>query len=411
MADAPPAPAAEPAVVHRQARVSTGWSLPVADAAGPDRTGGARPGTWLGAPAPGGLALPSAMPSASQMYGPRGVWLDDRRLIVADSGNHRVLIWHDPRPGSHAPADVVLGQPSFASEGAQAGGRGPERGMRLPTGVLVHEGRLVVADAWNHRLLIWDEVPAVSDVAPDVIVGQAGPADVDENGGGPCRPTGFWWPFGLAVVAGRLWVADTGNRRVLGWDGIPEPGQAPTVVLGQPDGCSREENRGRLGADSFRWPHDLAGTADRLLVADAGNHRLLGWSPPPDGDGPADQVWGQPDFATADELPYAPQSGATLRFPYALALDEGGGPGGEGLLAVADTANNRVLVWDGLPAASGEPASRVLGQFDFAAVGENRWELVAPDTFCWPYGLSLHGGRLAVADSGNNRVMVWSLGP
>ena len=78
-------------------------------------------------------------------------------LIAADTGNHRVLIWHDPSTvSSHGDADVVLGQPDFTTEGAQAGGRGPEAGMRLPTGVIVHDSRLVVADAWNHRILIWD---------------------------------------------------------------------------------------------------------------------------------------------------------------------------------------------------------------------------------------------------------------
>lgn len=43
--------------------------------------------------------------------------------------------------------------------------------------------------------------------------------------------------------------------------------------------------------------------------------------------------------------------------------------------------------------------------------GENRWSRVEHDTFCWPYGLSHHGEHLAVADSGNNRVMVWRVGP
>lgn len=76
-------------------------------------------------------------------------------------------------------------------------------------------------------------------------------------------------------------------------------------------------------------------------------------------------------------------------------------------MAVADTANNRVLWWATLPAGSNTPADGVLGQFDFAAVGENRWDLVGRDTLCWPYGLALHGNRLAVADSGNNRVMIW----
>lgn len=393
-----------PAVRGRRARpaatgtASTGGGPPVA-----------RPAQWIGAEAPGGLALPAAMPTAHQVYGPRGVWLDGERLVVADTGNHRVLIWHGPPSASHVAADVVLGQADFTSEGAQAAGRGPERGMRLPTGVLVHEGRLVVADAWNHRLLVWDTVPQRPDAPPDLVIGQPDAATVAENRGEGCGPLGFYWPFGIAVIGGRLCVADTGNRRVLAWDGIPEPGEPPSLVLGQPDAHQRDENRGQVGPASFRWPHDLAGPAGRLLVADAGNHRVLGWSSPPVADAPAELVLGQPDFRTAAELPYQPQTATALRFPYAIVVGDHDRGTGTGRMAVADTANNRVLLWDAAPTASGVPADHVLGQPDFAANGENRWDLVAADTFCWPYGLCLHGDRLAVADSGNNRVTIWEL--
>ena len=34
---------------------------------------------------------------------------------------------------------------------------------------------------------------------------------------------------------------------------------------------------------------------------------------------------------------------------------------------------------------------------------------VTDRSLCWPYGVHVHGGKLAVADSGNNRVMLWSL--
>jgi len=53
----------------------------------------------------------------------------------------------------------------------------------------------------------------------------------------------------------------------------------------------------------------------------------------------------------------------------------------------------------------------VIGQSDFDAAGENRWRAVTRETFCWPYGPHLHRGRLAVADSSNNRVMIWDCGP
>ncbi|WP_099039809.1 NHL repeat-containing protein [Mycobacterium neglectum] len=373
---------------------------------GDDLTAGWSPDVWLGAPAPGGLALPSASPSMAWMYSPRGVFLGDDHLVVADSGNHRVLVWHRVPDHDEQPADIVLGQPDGHTEGRAAAGRGPERGMNLPTGVLVHDGRLVVADAWHHRILVWNSVPEVSDVAPDIILGQDDAAAVEPNRGGDCSASTFYWPFGIAVVGSRFWVADTGNRRVLGWDnGIPDPGQPADIILGQPDAAHRDENRGgAVGPASFRWPHDITGTDGLLLIADAGDHRLLGWSPEPDSDRDADIVLGQVDFTSADEWPYGPHTGDRFRFPYAAQFDGCGGPNER--LAVADTANNRILLWDGMP-RDGRAADHVLGQPNFASNGENRWTSVQRDTLCWPYGISLRGDRLAVADSGNNRVVVW----
>lgn len=372
----------------------------------PDRdlTGGWAPQVWLGAPAPGGLALPPAKPSMAWMYSPRAVFLGPSHLVAADSGNHRVLIWHGIPTSDEQPADVVLGQPDGETEGPAAGGRGPERGMHLPTGVLVHDGRLVVADAWHHRILVWDTVPEADDVPPDLILGQPDAASVTENRGGPCSASGFYWPFGIGIVGSAFWVADTGNRRVLGWrDGIPDPDSPPDVVLGQPDEFSHEENRGGpAGPASFRWPHDISGRGDLLLVADAGDHRVLGWSPQPDADRDADLVLGQTDFAGSEEWPYGPHTADRLRFPYAARLDP------EGHLAVADTANNRIMLWDSMPDGPVcRGADHVLAQPDFGSNGENRWTSVQHDTLCWPYGLSLRGDALAVADSGNNRVTLW----
>ena len=372
-----------------------------------DLTGGWAPHLWLGAPAPGGLALPAAQPSMAWMYSPRGVFISDEHLVVADTGNHRVLIWHGLPERDEQPANVVLGQPDGQTEGHAAGGRGPERGMHLPTGVLVHDGRLVVADAWHHRILVWDSVPEVSDLAPDLVIGQPDAASVEPNRGADCAANSLYWPFGIAMVGTTFWVADTGNRRVLGWrNGIPAADQPADVILGQPDAVSHEENRGGpAGPDSFRWAHDITGRDDLLLVADAGDHRVLGWSPHPDADRPADLVVGQPDFTSAEEWPYGPHTGDRMRFPYAVCLD---GSGDSERLAVADTANNRILLWDGMPEGPVcRGADYVLAQPDFASNGENRWTSVQPNTLCWPDGLSLHGDTLAVADSGNNRVMLW----
>ncbi len=356
------------------------------------------PEVWLGAPAPGGLALPSATPSPETLYAPRGVWFDGEHFVVADSGNHRVLIWRGVPGRDRVAADVVLGQPDFASEGPKL--------MHLPTGVAVIEGRLVVADAWHHRLLVWDRVPTANDVPPDRVIGQSGLDGVEPNRGceGVAAADGFYWPYAFGVVGGRFFVADTGNRRVLGWSGVPWGNEPAEWVIGQDDFSSRGENRdGPVGPTTFRWPHAVAGEGGRLLIADAGNHRVLGWSSVEAAceGGEPDLVLGQPDFVTAKEWPYGPQTAHTHRFPYCLAVDGG-------VLAISDTANNRVLIHEPVPSVGIAPdAQAVLAQPDFGANGENRWKAVERDTLCWPYGLHLAGDRLAVADSGNNRVMIW----
>ncbi len=362
-----------------------------------------RPCLRLGACSPGGLALPSAAPTDSTLYAPRGVYLDHQRVIVSDSGNHRLLLWNRFPCHSGQAADMVLGQPDFSTEGPAARGRGPRWGMHLPTGVLLVEKRLVVCDAWHHRLLVWEQLPQENGALPDYALGQPDLESTAPNRGGDPGANTFYWPYGAAWIAGRFYVADTGNRRVLMWHGFPQPDQPADMVLGQEDFSTRAENRGGPPrADSFRWPHALAGNDLWLFVADAGNHRVLGWRGHPDRDRPADVVLGQKDFHSCQEFPYGPQGPRRLRFPYAIACQNN-------QLAVADTANNRILFWS-LPVEQpcGAPAFAVLGQKDFNAHGENRWQAVQDDSFCWPYGLWWYDTWLAVADSGNNRVMIWS---
>lgn len=365
----------------------------------------AAPTLWLGAPATGGLALPAAMPTADQLYAPRGVFFNEKLLIVADSGNHRILIWHGLPQADHAAADVVLGQPDFHSEGPKL--------LHLPTGVWVEGERLYVADAWHHRVLVWEKVPTESGTPPDFCLGQADLEGMEVNRGGACGAETLYWPYGVNVVGGRLYVSDTGNRRVLWWNGAPKAGALPDGVLGQPNFTANSENRGEgAGPQAYRWPHCVAGDDSLLLVADAGNQRVLLLPPLPESDAAATGVLGQKDLSSTFESQYAGQSAQSMRFPYAVAR-------AGALTAVADTANNRVLLFENqdFDSQSIQPAAVLsLGQVDLTGNGENRWKAVTAETLCWPYGLHLAQQRdgtylLGIADSGNNRVMLWTLKP
>jgi hypothetical protein len=120
---------------------------------------------------------------------------------------------------------------------------------------------------------------------------------------------------------------------------------------------------------------------------------------------PCDVVVGQSGAHAVEhnQGSYYPDA-ACLNMPYGAAV------AGD-LLVVADTANSRLLAWrhDSLTHA-GTNAFALAAQPDWNSKGDNRWQPAARDSVCWPYSLAMLGARtLLVADSGNNRVMLWPL--
>ena len=373
------------------------------------KAGGAR--VLLGGEAlPNGLAR-SIVAGADTLFGPRGACLAGERgpLFVCDTGHHRLLIWRQPPSGDQAPADLVIGQPDFSREGRNAKSEVGAATLNMPTGVAAADGVLAVADAWNHRVLIWHGYPDASNRPADVVLGQADFSGGIANRGAsvPAADT-LNWSYGVAIADGRLIVADTGNRRVLIWDAIPTVnGAAADCVLGQRDFVTRDDNAGTAGgALGMRWPHGIAVARGMLFVSDAGNNRVMGWRTWPRSTGqPCDFVLGQADFMGLDHnrAAYYPTSGA-LNMPYGLTVQGG-------LLVVSDTANSRLLGFelDGLGMDS--PAIALAGQPLFSDKGDNRWRSASRDSLCWPYSACACGNLLAVADAGNNRVLLWEAAP
>lgn len=354
-----------------------------------------------------GLAQPIA-PRADTMFGPRGACLagDDGPLFVCDTGHHRLLIWRRA-PGGPCDADLIFGQPGFESEGRNARGTVSAATLNVPTGIACENGVVAVADAWNHRVLIWRNGISRSHQPPDVVLGQVDRgAGLANRGADRPRADTLNWCYGVALQGGKLFVADTGNRRVLIFDTLPErDGASADLVLGETDFTTRDENAGGpAGAAGMRWPHAIAMVRGALLVADAGDNRVMVWRSLPSKNGaPCDFVLGQRDLASVDhnQAAYLPTATA-LSMPYGVALLQG-------RVVVADTANSRLLGFDSL--AANAPATRLCGQKTFGDKGDNRWGFARNDSLCWPYGVSASGKTLVIADSGNNRVLFWESAP
>ncbi|MBU48018.1 MAG: hypothetical protein CL920_04900 [Deltaproteobacteria bacterium] len=346
-------------------------------------------------------------PTRHNLFGPRGAYLfsPDGPLWVADTGHHRLLGWKQCPTEDGQPADWVLGQPDFETEGRNAGGDTSAYTLNVPVGIHPwKEDGMIVADSWNHRVLVWFKRPQSSNVPADLILGQMDETgDLPNHGQPDATASSMHWPSQVKIIGERLFVADTGNRRVLVWEQLPtQTGQPADYVLGQKTLDARSDNGGEEAtAGSLRWPHDLAFCRDTFMVADAGNNRVLIWDTlPTTSNPPADRVLGQKDFTQLNhnQGQYWPTA-ASMNMPYAMDACEH-------TVIVADTANSRLLGWS-WPLTSSAEAQTLTGQPHFLTKGDNRWQSPERDSLCWPYGLQISGDTIVISDSGNHRILFW----
>lgn len=332
-------------------------------------------------------------------------------LFIVDSGNHRVVVWPQQPDGRFAGASRVLGQISLDFNAANLiEGRelfltpaaiGPYSGT-VALDVSSNPPRLYIADTFNNRILGFRDAFRVrpGDYA-DIVIGQPDRfrSTVNYPSGDPRITTrsSLFWPTGIAVdTAGNLWVADSGNNRVLRF---PKPDfDAPQVmpeanlVLGQADFFVSPRSTDPTRR-TMALPYGLAFTPEgHLLVSDAAHHRVLLFRKPEGGDFSsgmdASAVIGQPDFTTA-------ASGtAENRFnsPRGIAVDT------SGRLYVADVGNNRVSIFSNAaavtPGSDPRPATVLL-----YSTGTTRLRS--------PYGVAVNQltGEIWVAELGASRLL------
>ncbi|MGH9627715.1 MAG: IPT/TIG domain-containing protein, partial [Bryobacteraceae bacterium] len=368
----------------------------------------------------------------------------DANRVQAGPQNHRVVIFRDlsaqvpgpteePMENDRCPlctgfADIVVGQPDFSKNEIALS----SAGMRTPTAVATDGTVLAVADTDNNRILIWNSIPASNGRPADVVVGQpdfeSGTLNFGGAGSVPSA-TGLRGPQGVWIQAGKLYVADTQNHRVLIWNSIPTSnGQPADVVLGQPDFTTFvQSDLTQIEVDpkpnNMLNPVSVTSDGTRLYVTDLGHNRVLVWnSIPTSNQAPADFVLGQPDVAghakannvealceptgqdEAGENVFPARCAATMNFPR-FALSDGQ------RLFVADGGNDRVLVWNTIPNRSGQPADVVLGQItDTLVLDSEALRIAAADSLRTPMALAWDGENLYVSDPFNRRVLAFTPG-
>jgi len=284
-------------------------------------------------------------------------------------------------------AAVVIGQADFTGAAANQGGSVGANTVARVVGAPA-QGSLYLADQVNNRILGFGTVPTANDASADFVVGQA---DFSGTIGG-ATASRLINPVSTVTAGGKLFVADYGNSRVLIWNSLPTGDTPADVAVGAPDLTTA--GTGSATQTTFSSPIGLAAAAGHLFVTDPPNSRVLIWNTIPTASGaPADVVLGQTDFTK--HIVLVPTA-STLVTPSDVWSDGT-------RVVVADTGNNRVLIWNTLPTANGQAADLVVGQADFTSntAGAGAQGLNVP------YGVHSNGLQLFVADNGNHRVLVY----
>jgi uncharacterized protein (TIGR03437 family) len=265
--------------------------------------------------------------------------------------------------------------------------------------------------------------------AARVVIGQAtftaqDPASSDTTVGGVS---------GLAIAGGYLFVADSNragagpsNHRVLLFpmSQFPDPGaelaysRKCPVCLGQASIVLGRSNFSPFDItleplppatrSSLRLPTSVASDGVHVAIADTDHNRVLIWnSIPQANNAPADVVVGQPNF-TSVAIPGNTPNSRSMRGPQGVWISGG-------KLFVADTQNNRVLVFNSIPTQNGAAADLVLGQRDFTSFVQpdltQQQTGATANNLLNPVAVTSDGQRLFVTDLGHNRVLIWNSVP
>ena len=310
--------------------------------------------------------------SASTLAGPAGVAYTGTDLYIADAANNRVLDL--PQQGSaFGPATRWLGQDSAYEsainliEGREFSFTGPVGGSNFSDSAMAIDNgsgtpHLYVSDPYNNRVLGFKDLRTFQNGGPkaDIVLGQGDftTSLVNYPTGNANTPnkSGLNRPVGLLVDAqGNLYVADSLNGRVLRYPApfsytgpAPEPAD---LVLGQqnfnatiPDLTANNMGvpYGLAFSPSCNTPSQACASPNGLLVSDEYYNRVLyipttngTFTAGTDNGKAATTVFGQTGFNAKD----AGNSLTQMSGPHHISSDT------SGLVYVADTGNNRVLIF------------------------------------------------------------------
>jgi sugar lactone lactonase YvrE len=335
----------------------------------------------------------ASAPSSFSLRRPTSIVIDPvtRKLFVADQQNCRILRYANIASLTNgAGAEAVFGQARFSSSTAGAGDQGLSSELR---GMFLDRlGRLWIADRNNNRVLMFEAASyRESHAFADRVYGQP---DFGTTTSGTTASK-MNWPQGVWVDSqDRLWVGDYLNNRVLRFDAVSTKpsGAAADGVLGQ---ALFTTSAAGSGSSGLKGPVGVVVTQAGTLFVGT-DYRIMRFNNAASlGNGAgATAVLGQPDFTTTTQG----LSSTLMAFPWGLWITPAD------TLWVLDYNNRRALRFDNASfKANGSAADGVVGQPDFNTNTADVTNRGLANSYYHPYVDA--SGSLWLPDTENNRVL------
>ena len=141
------------------------------------------------------------------------------------------------------------------------------------------------------------------------------------------------------------------------------------------------------GKTKLNHPVSVSSNGEKLAVTDRFNNRILIWNNIPNKKTDPDIVIGQQNFTTQNHGSALNQ----LNFPGQVIITP------DSKMLVADSENDRVLVWTTFPTVSGQSADYAIPVTNYVSMGDS-----------WPWGVWSNGEKTVITATVAETILFWN---
>jgi hypothetical protein len=127
------------------------------------------------------------------------------------------MIWNHKDTAFKQKADVIIGQEDFQQSGQNQFLLHPKSNtLNWVYDSCFYKEGILINDTGNSRILFFDQIPTFNNGLANAVIGRPDfQTGSDFSGNQAGTKTSIYWPFSICIHQDVLYIADTGNHRLV----------------------------------------------------------------------------------------------------------------------------------------------------------------------------------------------------